>query len=120
VCRSIGLGTCLAGAGAGYVLVTRGALTLDLGIGRRVRPLGLAPVEIAAPPETVFDVVATPYLGRTPRAIGEKLEVLERGTDMVLAAHYTPLGRRLTASTVETVRFESPERERASRSPRRP
>jgi hypothetical protein len=81
-------------------------------------PSSRAPVEIAPPPETVFDVVATPYLGRTPGA-WETLEVLERGTDMVLAAQYTPLGRRLTASTVETVRFERPERAHASRSPRR-
>ncbi len=38
------------------------------------------------------------------------LEVLERGSDMVLAAHFTPLGLGLTAKTVETVRFERPER----------
>ncbi len=29
-------------------------------------------------------------------------------SDMVLAAHYTPVLRRLTATTVETVRFEPP------------
>jgi hypothetical protein len=38
-----------------------------------------------------------------------KLEVLERGSDMVLASHYTPAGG-LTATTVETVRFERPHR----------
>ena len=75
-----------------------------------MRPLGLPPVHIAAPPETVFDVVAAPYLGKTPRAMRKKIEVLERGTDMVLAAHFTPLGGKLTATTVETVRFERPER----------
>ena len=94
----------------GYVLVVRGALTLDLGVGRRVRPLGPLRLTIDAAPETVFDVVAAPYLGRTPRALGGELEVLERGSDLVLAAHFTPVGRGLTATTVETVRFERPER----------
>jgi hypothetical protein len=66
-------------------------------------------VPIGAPPETVFDVITAPYLAKTPRAMAEKLRVLERGTDMVLAAHFTPtaLGR---ATTVETVRFERPDR----------
>ena len=99
----------LAAAAAGYELVVRGALTLDLGIGRRTRPLGPIAVAIAAPPDTVFDVVAAPYLGRTPRAMQTKLRVLERGSDMVLAAHYTTVGRR-TTTTVETVRFERPDR----------
>ena len=108
--RTIALAAGFAGAGTAYVLAIRGGLTFDLGVGRRVRPLGLPPVQIAAPPETVFDVVAAPYLGKAPRAMREKLEVLERGTDMVLAAHFTPLGRKLTATTVETVRFERPER----------
>jgi hypothetical protein len=102
----------LAGLGAsasGYTLVVRGALTLDLGIGRRTRPLGPISVTIAASPETVFDVIAAPYLGRTPRAMQTKLRVLERGDDMVLAAHYTTAGG-LTTTTVETVRFEAPHR----------
>lgn len=94
----------------GYVLVARGALTLDLGIGRRVRPLRTIRVSIAASSETVFDVVAAPYLNKTPRAMRNKLEVLERGSDMVLAAHYTQLRGFVTVTTVETVRFERPER----------
>ena len=65
----------LAAAAGGYALLVRGALTLDLGIGRRVRPLGPITRTIAAPPETVFDVIAAPYLGRTPRALAGKLEV---------------------------------------------
>ena len=36
-----------------------------------------------------------------------KLRVLERGSDMVLAAHYTTAGR-LTTTTVETVPFQRP------------
>ena len=100
----------LAAAGGGYALLVRGALTLDLGVGRRLRPLGPIERTIAAPPETVFDVIAAPYLGKTPRALRGKLEVLERGSDLVLAAHFTPLGRGLTVTTVETVRFERPHR----------
>jgi hypothetical protein len=103
------------GAGAtavGYVGLVTGACPLDLGIGRRVRPLGPQLVEVAAPREVVFDVIAEPYLGRAPRALADKLRVLERGSDMVLAAHFTPLGGRLglVAQTVETVRFTPPER----------
>jgi len=97
----------LAGGG---LLVARAGLTLDLGVGRRVRPLGPIVAQIAAPPEIVFDVIAAPYLGRTPRAIRAKLEVIERGTDLVLAAHHTPLAPGLTVTTVETVRFEPPDR----------
>ena len=37
-----------------------------------------------------------------------KLKVLERGSDMVLAAHYTKTSFGLRATTVETVRFERP------------
>ena len=92
-----------------WALVVRGSLALDLGIGRRVRPLGPLTFEIAALRDVVFDVVAGPYLGRTPRALREKLEVLERGADLVLAAHHTP-AYGLRATTLETVRFERPER----------
>jgi uncharacterized protein YndB with AHSA1/START domain len=100
----------LLGAGAaGYVLVVRGSLTLDLQLGRRIRPLGPITATIAAPPETVFAVIADPYLSRTPRAMQDKLRVIERGSDMVLAAHFTTAGR-LTTTTVETVGFERPHR----------
>lgn len=99
----------LAVAGAGYALIVRGALTLDLGVGRRTRPLGPLRRTIAAPPETVFEVIAAPYLGRTPRAMQDKLQVWERGADMALAAHVTASGRVRT-TTVETVRFERPHR----------
>jgi Polyketide cyclase / dehydrase and lipid transport len=96
-------------AGLGYYLVVTGKATVDTGWGRRVRPLGPFGVQIAAPAATVFDVIAAPYLGRTPRAMAGKLHVLQRGTDMVLAEHYTPVHRgRLTAATLETVTFDRP------------
>ena len=98
-------------AGLGYYLVVTGKLTIDTGWGRRVRPLGPFGVEIAAPATTVFDVIAAPYLARTPRAMSGKLQVLKRGADMVLAEHYTPVHRgRLTAVTLETVTFDRPHR----------
>jgi hypothetical protein len=92
-----------------YRWTVRGALTLDVNVGRSTRALGPFSVDIAAPRETVFDVVAGPYLGRTPRAMSAKLTVLERGADMVLAEHYTPTRGGITATTLETVRFTRPE-----------
>jgi hypothetical protein len=100
----------LAIAAAAYVLTARGALALDLGLGRRVRRLGPTVTLMRAPPEVVFGVIADPYLGRTPHAMANSLRVLERGADMVVAAHYTPIGRLGAATTVETVRFTSPRR----------
>lgn len=98
----------LAGMGGGVLaLLARGAVTVDLGIGRSLRPLGPLDVHIAAPRELVFDVISAPYLGRTPRALESKIQVLERVGDMVLAAHFTPL-RGFVATTLETVLFEAP------------
>jgi hypothetical protein len=100
----------LAVAGRGlYRLIARGELTLDTGIGRRIRPLGPVDFAIRAPREIVFEVIATPYLDRTPRALKSELAVWERGSDMVLAAHFTKV-KCGTTTTVETVRFERPER----------
>jgi hypothetical protein len=90
-------------------LVARILVVIDAQVGRRKRGLGPIERDMAAPPEQVFDVIAAPYLGRTPRAMHDKLEVLERGSDMVLAAHRTPT-RLGVATTVETVRFERPGR----------
>jgi Polyketide cyclase / dehydrase and lipid transport len=90
-----------------YRLLVRGSLTLDLRLGRTVRPLGPLELSIAAPRELVFDLISQPYLGRTSRTLASKLEVLERGSDMVLAAHFTPVGR-MVATTVEIVRFVPP------------
>jgi hypothetical protein len=93
-----------------YRLAVQGALTLDTAIGRRTRPLGPIHLDMAAPPETVFDIIAAPYLGKTPNAMGDKLRVLERGSDLVLAEHFTHVCGGMTTTTVETVRFERPSR----------
>jgi hypothetical protein len=108
--RRLALAGVTAAAAAGlYGALVRGALTVDLGLGRALRQLGPIRVRIDAPREVVFDVIAAPYLGRTPRALRRKLEVVERGEDMVLAAHFTDVAR-LVVTTLETVRFERPSR----------
>ena len=108
--RSFGSGAALAASCAAlYRLIARGALAIDLGVGRTARPLGPLSWHIAAPRDVVFDVIAAPYLGRTPRALEAKLRVLERGADMVLAEHFTDVGR-FVAPRLETVRFYRPTR----------
>jgi Polyketide cyclase / dehydrase and lipid transport len=99
----------VVGCRAAYRLLASGAVTIDVGVGRRLRGLGPLTWHIAAGREIVFDVVAGPYLGRTPRALEDKLQVWERGSDMVLAAHATQVKCGVT-TTLETVRFERPER----------
>jgi hypothetical protein len=106
----VGSGLTAGVAAAGYLGLVTAALPIDLGVGRRVRPLGPHIVSVAAPREVVFEVIAQPYLGRATRAMREKIRVLHAGSDMVLAAHRTPIGGRLVATTVETVRFVRPER----------
>lgn len=103
-----GSGAALAVAGA-YVGVVTGRVTVDLGIGRRTRPLGPITLDIAAPRETVFAVAAAPYAERRPRALEEKVEILAREGRAVLAAHHTSVGLGLTATTVETVVLEEPD-----------
>lgn len=95
---------------ATYLGLVTGAAPLDLGVGRRTRSLPGLEVRIAASREVVFDVIATPYAERAPRALREKVQVLHRGSDLVLAAHVTPIRGRLRALTTETVRLLRPER----------
>jgi hypothetical protein len=106
----VALATGAAGLGlaTAYVGLVTGRLTVDLGAGRRVRPLGPLAIDIAAPRELVFEVAAAPYAERRPRAMEEKVEILERTDHMVLAAHRTPVGGGLTAVTVETVSLDPP------------
>jgi Polyketide cyclase / dehydrase and lipid transport len=108
--RRVLLGVSLVlGGRRAYRFYAGGAVTIDSGIGRRVRALGPVTWEIAADRETVFDVIAGPYLGKTPRAMKDHVDVWERGTDMVLAEHRTKVASGVT-STLETVRFERPDR----------
>ncbi len=107
--RGVGLALAGAVAAAGYRLVVTGELTLDTKIGRRVRPLGPIVLAVAAPREVVFAVLAAPYGERVPRALAEKVSVVERGSDLVVAAHRTQVGRRLVTTTVESVHFQAPE-----------
>jgi hypothetical protein len=103
---------CAAVAGAvttgAYVGLVTGRLTLDLGVGRRTRLLGPQHIDIAASREIVYAVAAAPYADQQTRAMREKVEVLERAGQMVLAAHRTPVGSGLTAVTVETVTLDPP------------
>lgn len=104
------LGAAAALGALGYKLTVEGSLTLDTGWGRTTRPLGCPPVLVAAGREVLFDVLCSPYAAPQSRAMAAKVAVLERGTDMVLAAHRTPVRPGLVATTVETVRFQRPER----------
>jgi hypothetical protein len=92
-----------------YAALARGSVTVDLDFGRSVRRLGPLTWQISAPRELVFEVISAPYLQKTPSALESKLRVLERGEDMVLAEHFTHVGPLVT-TTLETVRFEPPER----------
>jgi hypothetical protein len=84
--RLLGFATLGAGVTAvGYVGLVTGACPLDVGVGRRVRPLGPQLVDMAAPREVVFDVVAEPYLGRAPRALADKLSNAEIGDRLYIS-----------------------------------
>ena len=108
--RQLLLGLLFAGLGRrGYRLLASGALTIDVGVGRRTRRIGPVSWEIAAARETVFEVISGPYLGPTPHALKDKLDVWERSTEMVLAAHFTQVRCGVT-TTLETLRFTEPER----------
>ena len=102
-------GTLIGGVLALMSWMTRGKLTLDAGVGRSLHRLGPVTVVIDAPRDVVFEQLSAPYLGRKPRALADTLEVLERGSDMVVARHVSRVGF-WTAETVESVRFEAPER----------
>jgi hypothetical protein len=109
--RALVRAAALAGsAAAGYRLLVSGRLALDLDWGRTMRPLGPILLDVAAPREVVFDVIAGPYLEKTPRSVADRLDVLERGSDMVLAAFHSPVRQNLVANTLEIVRFQRPDR----------
>jgi len=97
-------------AGTAYLGLVTGALAVDLGVGRRTRPLRPITVTVDAPRQTVYDVLCVPYVERPSRAMRAKVEVLDRGAGLLLAAHRTALRGGLTAVTTETVGFEPPAR----------
>jgi hypothetical protein len=102
------LGAGLVALSAGlFLLLAMGRLHLDLGWGRSIHELGPITVCIAAPRELVFEIIAAPYLGRTPRESG--IEVLARSDDLAVAAHHTKV-HFYTARTVEVVEFGPPTR----------
>jgi hypothetical protein len=88
-----------------FLLLAMGRLHLDLGWGRSLHELGPITVPIVAPRELVFEVVAAPYLGRTPGGSG--IEIVARADSLVVATHHTPV-HFYTARTVEAVEFEPP------------
>jgi hypothetical protein len=92
-----------------YLLLVRGAITVVRPKHRSTKALGPIRVRVSAPRDVVFDTIAAPYLGRAPASLKDKLEVLDRWDDTVLAAHHTPTPRGIS-TTVETVRFIRPER----------
>jgi hypothetical protein len=95
----------IASVAAGFLLLAMGRLNLDLGWGRSIHPLGPIKVRIAAPRDLVFEMIAAPYTGRTPRGTG--IEVIARSDSLVVAAHHTKL-HFYTARTVEAVEFRPP------------
>jgi hypothetical protein len=99
----------LVGARIAVGAIVGGRLTIHLGIGRSVRPLGPITIRVAAPRDIVFDVAAAPYGPRPPAELRRHVEVLQRSPGMVLAAHRTPVGHD-EAVTVEAVVLERPSR----------
>jgi hypothetical protein len=102
--RSRRLAALVATAAAGYMLVVRGVVTLDLGLGRRVRPLGPIRLEVAASPETLFDVIAGPYLAKTPRAMRSKLQLGQLWGQLVARTWERAVQRSLDVAHAEPQR----------------
>jgi hypothetical protein len=92
---------------AGFLLLAMGRLSLDLGWGRSIHPLGPITLRIEAPRDLVFEMLEAPYKGRAPSGSG--IEVIARGDALVVAAHHTKV-HFYTARTVEAVEFEPPDR----------
>jgi hypothetical protein len=103
------VGLLLAGVAAGFLLLAMGRLSLDLGWGRSVHPLGPITLRIDAPRDLVFEMLEAPYKGRAPSGSG--IEVIARSDALVVAAHHTKV-HFYTARTVEVVAFDAPDRVR--------
>jgi hypothetical protein len=102
------LGALLLAAAAGlFLLMAMGRLSLDLGWGRSLHPLGPITIRVAAPRNLVFEMISAPYLGRAPAGSG--IDVLAGSEDLVVAAHHTKV-HFYTARTLELIEFEPPSR----------
>jgi hypothetical protein len=97
----------IAWAAGAFLLLAMGRLTLDLGWGRSVHPLGPITFGIAAPRDLVFEIITAPYTGRAPSDSG--IDVLARSDELVVAAHHTEV-HFYTARTVEVVELDAPSR----------
>jgi hypothetical protein len=97
----------LAWAAGLFLLLAMGRITLDLGWGRSVHPLGPIAMRIAAPRDLVFEMIEAPYAGRAPGGSG--IEVIAQGDRLVVAAHHTKV-HFYTARTVELIEFDPPGR----------
>jgi hypothetical protein len=73
-----------------YPGTVTGALVIDTGWGRRLQPLGPISVDIAADRKSVYGLLIQPYFGGATHALADKVQVVERGSNVVLAAHRTP------------------------------
>lgn len=97
----------IVGMAGGFLLLAMGRLNLDLGWGRSLHELGPIEFRIAAPRDLVFEILAEPYLGHTPRDSG--IEVLAKGEDIAVATHHTKV-HFYYSRTVEVIAFEPPSR----------
>ena len=94
--------------GALFLALAMGRLHLDLSFGRSLHQLGPITTTIHAPRELVFEMIAAPYLGRSPAAAAG-IEVLARSERLVVARHHTKV-HFYTAQTTEAVDFTPPSR----------
>ena len=97
----LSLGVAATTARWAYDRIVSGQLTLDLGWKRSIRSLGPLSVDVDAPGRDRVRRHRRAVPGRTTHAMAEKLQVVERGSDMVLAEHYTAVGSK-RAVTLET------------------
>ena len=72
-----------------------------------MQPLGPLTVTFRAPRETVFDVIAAPYLGRTPRAMAAKEDFVE-GDYVVYPTHGVGKVERIATEEIAGHRLEQP------------
>ena len=65
----------VGGLAGGFLLLAMGRLHLDLGWGRSFHELGPIEVRIGAPRDLLFEMIREPYLGHTPRHVGDRAPI---------------------------------------------